>query len=258
MSLSRSPSPVPGGGWSSPGLDINSSGRSSPAKASVSSPSNGHVTWESARLKSRGVTGYPSFSTQNQGFFTRHMRQISRSLPSFNANVHDKYGEKEKLGRGRWNIPVLARAGRVLARTSRKTRIRALIVAVLLLCYILFYVTRESSILLLDSPTTGLLMSRLALCYHWRRSSWGGGGEKFVIILAANIGGGVMEWKGAREWAIERDSVRNKRKYVARWGYDLEIVDMSTKKRYAHEWRESWEKVDSIRNAFRKYPKAEW
>ena len=67
-----------------------------------------------------------------------------------------------------------------------------------------------------------------------------------------------MEWKGAREWAIERDSVRNKRKYVARWGYELEIVDMSIKKRYAHEWRESWEKVDSIRNSFKKYPKAEW
>ena len=67
-----------------------------------------------------------------------------------------------------------------------------------------------------------------------------------------------MDWKGAREWAIERDSVRNKRKYVARWGYELEIVDMSTKKRYAHEWRESWEKVDFVRTALRKYPKAEW
>jgi mannan polymerase II complex MNN10 subunit len=33
---------------------------------------------------------------------------------------------------------------------------------------------------------------------------------------------------------------------------------MSTKKRYAHEWRESWEKVDTIRNAMRKYPNAEW
>ncbi len=67
-----------------------------------------------------------------------------------------------------------------------------------------------------------------------------------------------MDWKGAREWAIERDSVRNKKKYVARWGYELEIVDMSTKKRYAHEWRESWEKVDFVRTALRKYPKAEW
>jgi len=68
----------------------------------------------------------------------------------------------------------------------------------------------------------------------------------------------VMEWKGPREWAIERDSVRNKKKYTNKWGYDLEIVDMSTKKRYAHEWRESWEKVDTIRNCLRKYPDAEW
>lgn len=67
-----------------------------------------------------------------------------------------------------------------------------------------------------------------------------------------------MEWKGPREWAIERDSVRNKRKYATRWGYDLEIVDMATKKRYAHEWRESWEKVDTIKKAMHDYPKAEW
>lgn len=144
MSLSRSPSPVPGGGWSSPGLNLNSSGRSSPAKASFSGPNNGNVTWESARLKTQGVSGYPSFSTQNQGFFTRHMRRISRSLPSFNTDVQGKRPEKEKLGRSRWNIPVFGRVGRILARTSRKARIRALIVAVLLLCYTLFYVTRES------------------------------------------------------------------------------------------------------------------
>ena len=79
-----------------------------------------------------------------------------------------------------------------------------------------------------------------------------------MIVLAANIGGGVMDWKGPREWAIERDSVRNKRRYAKRWGYELEIVDMSTKKKYAHEWRESWEKVDTMRNCMRKYPKAEW
>lgn len=94
--------------------------------------------------------------------------------------------------------------------------------------------------------------------HWWRRSSLGGSGKKFVIILAANVGGGVTEWKGAREWAIERDSVRNKRQYTRRWGYDLEIVDMKTRKRYAHEWRESWEKVDFLREALRKYPQAEW
>ena len=67
-----------------------------------------------------------------------------------------------------------------------------------------------------------------------------------------------MEWKGPREWAIERDSVKNKKNYAKKWGYHLEIVDMSTKKRYAHEWRESWEKVDTIRNSMKKYPHAEW
>ncbi|KAI1368009.1 galactosyl transferase GMA12/MNN10 family-domain-containing protein [Xylaria arbuscula] len=238
MSLSRSPSPIPGGGWSSPGLDITSSGRSTPAKMTFSSPNPGAVTWESARMKSRGVTSYPSFSTQNQGFFTRHMRQISSSLPSFSNHSHDMATEKDKPKPSRWRIPLLGRIVNTWARTSRKWKVRAFIATILLACYILFYIT--------------------PLHYYWRRTSWLGGGEKFVIILAANVGGGVMEWKGAREWAIERDSVRNKRKYVARWGYELEIVDMSIKKRYAHEWRESWEKVDSIRNSFKKYPKAEW
>ncbi|KAI1341603.1 glycosyltransferase family 34 protein [Xylariaceae sp. FL0016] len=239
MSLSRSPSPVPGGGWSSPGLNINGSGRSSPAKMTFSSSNSGAVTWESARLKSQGVTGYPSFSTQNQGFFTRHMRRISSSLPSFHPNADDdRYAGKEKAGRNRWNIPLVARTRSIVARVSRKWKIRAFLALLIITSWITFYVT--------------------PLCYHWRRTTWLGGGKKFVIILAANVGGGVMEWKGAREWAIERDSVRNKRKYVSRWGYDLEIIDMSTKKRYAHEWRESWEKVDSIRNSFRKYPDAEW
>lgn len=90
----------------------------------------------------------------------------------------------------------------------------------------------------------------------WRRHV--GGGKRFVIILAANEGGGVMNWKGPREWAIEKISAANKRDYAERWGYELEIVDMSTKKRYAHEWRESWEKVDLVRKTMKKYPDAEW
>ncbi|KAK3330209.1 glycosyltransferase family 34 protein [Apodospora peruviana] len=239
MSLSRSPSPVPGGGWSSPGLNIPSSGRSSPTRGYPGS--NGTpVMWESARLKNTsGSPGYPSFSTQNQGFLSRHMRRLSSNLPHFNANPH--YIEKEKIVHGRWsvqNVPLLGRLRGVMARMGRKMKIRLMIVLLFIISVIVFY----------NTP----------LIYHWRRSPWLGGGQKFVIILAANVGGGVMEWKGAREWAIERDSVRNKKKYVSRWGYDLEIVDMSTKKRYAHEWRESWEKVDFIRSSLRKYPKAEW
>jgi mannan polymerase II complex MNN10 subunit len=97
-----------------------------------------------------------------------------------------------------------------------------------------------------------------AVLHFLRGVGFIGGGNRFVILLATNLGGGVMEWKGPKEWAIERDSVKNKKAYASRWGYELEMVDMSTKKKYAHEWRESWEKVDTIREAMRKYPRAEW
>ncbi|KAL9580694.1 MAG: hypothetical protein Q9212_004341 [Teloschistes hypoglaucus] len=219
MSLSRSPSPNKGGGWSSPGLAPrfdNLSGRSSPRKSYQLNGGFGSkdVTWATAKARSDEVNGYPSFSTKNNGFFSRHARQISKSLPSFVNGA-----EKEKLGRGRWLPNSGSRTGRILGFIGR----------------------------------TIWPMHRA-----YRRASVLGGGSKFVIILAANQGGGVMEWKGPREWAIERDSVKNKKKYAKKWGYNLEIVDMSTKKRYAHEWRESWEKVDTIRNSMRKYPKAQW
>lgn len=223
MSTSRSPSPVPGGGWASPGLNLNS-GRSSPNSNNRQRPG-------------ANPNGYSSFSTQNQGFFTRHMRRISGNLPRFEngSAKHDSYGGSSSYGQ---NIPVVGRLVSIFNRIGRKLKMRLLVVlAIILFC---------------------IVISNTPLLYWWRRASWGGGGQKFVIVLAANVGGGVMEWKGAREWAIERDSVRNKRNYAKRWGYELEIVDMSTKKRYAHEWRESWEKVDAMRNAMHKYPDAEW
>ncbi|KAF2436458.1 hypothetical protein EJ08DRAFT_578674 [Tothia fuscella] len=237
MSLSRSPSPQRSGGWSSPGLTTPYDGTSrqaSPARTYFNGNAN-NVAWATAQAKSAEVRGYPQFSPKNQGF-TRHFRRLSMKLPHFTGG---NYSEKEKLGRGRPGP-----AGRVkdilswVGRIFWKLRSRfALVVGVLILTLI-FYITPLHQV--------------------WRRSSALGGGDKFVIILAANQGGGVMEWKGPREWAIERDSVKNKKQYAKRWGYELEIVDMSTKKRYAHEWRESWEKVDTIRNTMRKYPKAEW
>lgn len=214
--------------------------------------------WESARIKKTAESGYPSFSTQNKSFFSRHMRRLSSSLPRFQSS--QPYAEKEKLGRGQWSaqsIPLLGRLKGIMARMGRKMKIRLLILFLCFLAIVIFYNTRKFTqcrCLAIQSASNTFE----ALVYHWRRATWLGGGSKFVIILGANVGGGVMEWKGAREWAIERDSVRNKKKYVARWGYELEIVDMSTKKRYAHEWRESWEKVDFIRTSLRKYPKAEW
>lgn len=241
MSLSRSPSPAPGGGWAVPGLNLNNSGRSSPSKGF--SGSNSPVMWETSRMRHTSRGGYPSFSTQNQGYFMRNYRKLSSSLPRFIPNSGGPTTEKDKeiVVPSRWalpNWPLVRRGKAIYNRMSRKLRLRLLIGFLIFLSIYIFY----------HSP----------LIYKWRRSPSLGGGKKFVIILGANVGGGVTEWKGAREWAIERDSTRNKKKFANRWGYELEIVDMSLKKRYAHEWRESWEKVDFLRTSLRKYPDAEW
>ena len=148
MSLSRSPSPNKGGGWSSPGLTTpfdNVSGRSTPRK---SYPMNGtigggDVSWATAKSRSDQVNGYPSFSTRNNGFFSRHARQISRSLPSF-----VKGAEKEKLGRGRWYANSGTRTGRTLRFLGHhiwRLRLRLLVVLSFVLAIIIFYVTREFS-----------------------------------------------------------------------------------------------------------------
>ncbi len=105
-----------------------------------------------------------------------------------------------------------------------------------------------------------ILIGLLCVCItcHYYQQQRQRGGKKYVVMLAANQGGGVYFLKGAREWAVERESVRNKALYAKRWGYELEILNMSDKKRYSHEWREGWEKVDNIRNTMAKYPDAEW
>lgn len=84
------------------------------------------------------------------------------------------------------------------------------------------------------------------------------GSSKYVIILGANKGGGVLQWKSAKEWDLEKTSIENKKAYASRHGYHLAIKDMTAKRRYTHEWRESWEKVDIIRQTMRQFPNAEW
>lgn len=106
MSLDRSPSPRRGGGWSSPGLstpveEARSRG-ASPRKAYGELNGGRGVTWATAKAGSARVNGYPSYQSQNQGFFGRHMRRISSGLPQyFVGGQDDRYAEKEKLGRGR-------------------------------------------------------------------------------------------------------------------------------------------------------------
>lgn len=108
--------------------------------------------------------------------------------------------------------------------------------------------TRKLVLVIIAILTSGYFLYRALLQPH----------SRFVIILASNQGGGVIGWKGPQEWAIEKNSIKNKRSYVARHGYTLAVKDMSMRKKYAHEWRESWEKVDIIKETMRENPHAEW
>jgi hypothetical protein len=82
---------------------------------------------------------------------------------------------------------------------------------------------------------------------------------------------GVLDVKNSGDWATEKWSIRNKKDYATRhgmlsnhtllnWktGYELVVKDMSLKRKYAHEWRESWEKIDIIRDVMRQFPHHEW
>jgi mannan polymerase II complex MNN10 subunit len=150
MSLSRSPSPRADGGWSSPGLS-SSFGEGSALDGSASAHrSNGNgnsVTWEGAKKKSAIING--GLSGPNGGFFNRHMRSISNSLPNFNMGGGEySYAEKEKLGRGRWSSKDGTWHGRIRMgfwKAARKMKKRYLIFPVLLFLWMLFYVTRKSS-----------------------------------------------------------------------------------------------------------------
>ncbi|KAJ5781286.1 hypothetical protein N7457_006446 [Penicillium paradoxum] len=242
MTLSRSPSPHQGGGWSSPGL-IPGSGTASPRGLSPGTLSPGtqtpsDISWAAARAKSEEVRRYPSFSTRNRGFFSRQLHKIStgftssRELPSCQYIDKDDYGRQRRPSRSGVR-GLLGKLGLAICRGRFR----------LLLALFLVWI--------------GYLFCWATIVQTYRRSPLGDG-HKFVIILGSNVEGGVMELKGAREWAIERNSIWNKERYAEKWGYDLELANLLAKKRYSHEWRESWEKADVIREAMRKYPNAEW
>lgn len=144
MSLSRSPSPVQGGGWASPGLNINS-GRSSPA-AQIS---GGHAKWDPSKMRRHhngGSNNYPSFSTQNSGFFTRHMRQISSSLPRFSNPPNSQRDKRYHHHGSSWaggNVPLLGRLRSIFGRLGRKLKWRLLFTGILFVLLFIFYNSSE-------------------------------------------------------------------------------------------------------------------
>ncbi|ODV92698.1 glycosyltransferase family 34 protein [Tortispora caseinolytica NRRL Y-17796] len=118
----------------------------------------------------------------------------------------------------------------------------------------LFLTRRRQSIALLLIAFMVLFILWTAGFFSWSPFT----SSKVVIILATNQGGGVKRWKKPNEWATERSSIENKRRYARRWNYELAVKDCSEKKKYSHEFRESWQRIDVIKQTMRQYPKAEW
>ncbi|EDK46141.1 conserved hypothetical protein [Lodderomyces elongisporus NRRL YB-4239] len=119
---------------------------------------------------------------------------------------------------------------------------------------VLHFVNRHKKIVLAFITLICLsLFTDIPYVPHFKSTS-----PKVVIILAANEGGGVLKWKSPQEWSVERSSIANKKHYAKQHGYGLTIKDMTIKKRYSHEWRESWEKVDILKQTMRQFPQTEW
>ncbi len=140
LNMSRSPSPRPGG-WSSPGLNTpyNTGGQTSP----FANGGSQNVTWASPQGRGAEAKQYAAFNPRNQGFFAKHFRSISASLPF-------SYAAKEKLGRGRLPQPQLQQGNKVMQMLNRvgwnlwRLRRPLGLILVILLSYIFFYTTRES------------------------------------------------------------------------------------------------------------------
>jgi mannan polymerase II complex MNN10 subunit len=96
-------------------------------------------------MRKHGANGYPSFSTQNQGFFTRHMRRISSSLPRFNSGTGNTYAEREKFERGGYSQNPTS-GGRIrsfFARIGRRLKWRILLPLIIFCTIVVYYGTRK-------------------------------------------------------------------------------------------------------------------
>ncbi|XBW36459.1 hypothetical protein QEN19_002037 [Hanseniaspora menglaensis] len=128
------------------------------------------------------------------------------------------------------------------------------ILAAITLLFVLFWIIPSSSHEEINYNTSSSLVSKVFSSIAGVKST----SPKIMIILAVNSGGGVLRWKSEQEWAIERLSISNKRNFCLRHGYGLAIKDMTTDKRYSHEYREGWHKADVLKQTMREFPDTEW
>lgn len=82
--------------------------------------------------------------------------------------------------------------------------------------------------------------------------------NKIIIVLGANLEGGVNKWKGPNEWSIERSSILNKRQYADAHGYELVVKDFTKAKKYSKDHREGWQKFDIIKDVIQEANNGDW
>lgn len=82
--------------------------------------------------------------------------------------------------------------------------------------------------------------------------------NKIIIVLGANLEGGVNKWKGPNEWSIERSSILNKKQYAVKHNYQLVIKDFTKSKKYSNENREGWQKFDIIKEVMNEVDNGDW
>ena len=128
---------------------------------------------------------------------------------------------------------------------------RKILGLITLIFFLIWIIPNSSEKSIYESSTSTSTVSKL---FHGAKKS-----PRIMIILAANTGGGgVLRWKSEQEYAIEKLSISNKRNYALKHGYGLVIKDLTTSKRYSHEYRESWQRVDVVKQTMREFPDTEW
>jgi mannan polymerase II complex MNN10 subunit len=93
-------------------------------------------------MRNLGASPYPSFPSQGQGFFKRHMRRLSSSLPRFATPHHAAIIEKEQaIRRRQLNLggSLSSRLRRVWFRMGPRLRLRLVIGLVLWLAFHYLY-----------------------------------------------------------------------------------------------------------------------
>lgn len=178
MSLSRSPSPLPNGGWSSKSLTSRGSTPNG-LYAAVDGYTNGDNHWAAAKARSAQVRGYPSIQTKNEGFFQRSKRRIS-TLPVFNSPytpLSANWKDPEKLGRSRWT----PRGGSSISKL--KTFLGNVLRKFKFLFIILSIVT-----------VTTVLMSQISMCFHMP------GLPAFSLLTVNRSPGSLSQQLSTRWW----------------------------------------------------------